>query len=77
MNSPWAKQWTRAVKYKKSEWDLAEWYRASPANAKFATVLGSIPASSDRMTVDEAVLNTVLKKLNKKIIKISKKLYRT
>ncbi len=28
-------------------WDLAEWLERPAANAKFATVLGSIPASSD------------------------------
>ncbi len=34
------------------------------ANAKVATVLGSIPASSDTEVADEAVLNYVQQKCN-------------
>ncbi len=44
-------------------WDLAEWLERLPANAKVATVLWSIPASSDTVkslrAADEAVLNNV------------------
>ncbi len=40
---------TRQKKYTKSGWDLADWFERLTANAKVATVLGSIPASSDTM----------------------------
>jgi hypothetical protein len=36
---------------------LAEWLERLTANAKAATVLGSIQASSDTGAADEAVLN--------------------
>ncbi len=48
------------------EIDLAEWFERLTANAVVATVLGSIPASSDTVesegAADEAVLNIVHKK---------------
>jgi hypothetical protein len=45
--------------------DLAEWLERLTANAVVATVLGSIPASSDTVA-DEAVLNKVSKKQQQK-----------
>ncbi len=46
-----------------SGWDLAEWLERLAVNAKVATALGSIPASSDSVkpegAADEAVLNNV------------------
>ncbi len=46
-----------------SGWDLAEWLERLTANAKVATVLGSIPESSDTVesegAADEALLNKV------------------
>ncbi len=35
--------------YINSGWDLAEWLERPTANAEVATVLGSIPAVSDRV----------------------------
>jgi hypothetical protein len=47
--------------------DLAEWLERLAVNAKVATDLGSIPASSDTVesegAADEAVLNNVHKKI--------------
>ncbi len=47
-------------------WYLAEWLERLAANAEVATVLGSIPASSDTVKSDEsdeAVPNKVLQKI--------------
>ncbi len=49
-------------------WDLAEWFERLIANTKVATVLGSIPASSDsgiREVEDEVLLNEVILKPKK------------
>jgi hypothetical protein len=46
-------------------WDLADWLERLTIKAVVATVLGSIPASSDTVKLgaaDETVLNTVHKK---------------
>ncbi len=50
-------------------WDLAEWLERLAVNAYAATVLDSIPKSSDRVDLrgaDEAVKNVHLKKKSKK-----------
>ncbi len=48
-------------------WDLAEWLERLAVNAKIATVLGSIPASTDTVKYegaeDEAVLNNLHKNI--------------
>ncbi len=41
--------WMRSSRV--SGWDLAEWFERLTANAVIATVLGSIPASSDTMNL--------------------------
>ncbi len=50
-------------------WDPDEWLERLAVNAKVATVLGSIPASSEHNGIqgaaDEAVLNNVYKKEEK------------
>ncbi len=57
--------------------DLAEWLERLTAKAVVATVLGSIPASSDTVEsegrADEAVLKIVHKKIKNKKIPIKKK----
>jgi hypothetical protein len=47
-------------------WDLAEWLARLAVNPKVATVLVSIPASSDTYKSDEAVLNNVHKNIKLK-----------
>ncbi len=39
--------------FSKCAWDLAEWLERLTANTKIATVLGSIPASSDTVESEE------------------------
>jgi hypothetical protein len=59
-------QWGTKNKTQKCGGDVAEWLERPTVNAVVATVLGSIPASSDTVefegAADATVLNTVHKK---------------